>query len=636
MTISQLIKENDVSAAVGWMTKKCCQSDGKAADQPIKDFALIMSDFDVLEGKGNEVDASLGKTDRANIDMINPSESQNMMQYSVSLLKEDAVKPLLTSSELLQPSIKTSADKNLFTTDIKNSVKKMTLGSEDMVGENAVSLEGLQGVKAEAAATNLKPFFGATQIENRELVQALGEETKTASIRNSEDLTLYSVIASGDKASETENNDLSLSVGVTSHAKPVKDEKSLLALGGKIKTAPIENPEDLTLHSALSSGDAASVTENDDLSLSEGVASNAKAAKDEKLLLAQSGATRSVPIRNSGDLTLRSALSSGDEASVTEKDDLSLSEVVASKVKAVKDEKFLLAQSGATRSVPTQNSGDLILQSVSVSDKAVSATINGVDLSLTEGDQNNAKLNNDGKSINSFESAKSMAEILSKTSTPPPQEKSVGQVVAPVGAGIKMIPLRQQTANLQMFPIEASATFSNIEFPSAGSGMQSQTGGAQTGAGTSGQAAMTPHQALAVALDVRQQGWTKALVNRVINTAQSGRTLTVNILPAHLGKITLKLSEGRRGTDLRIVADVPATASMLRDVQQQISSAFDSAGLTLGEYSAGTGKGGHEDSDPRESDVTELESEIENLSDTDLGSIGASILDDKSHINILL
>ena len=366
------------------------------------------------------------------------------------------------------------------------------------------------------------------------------------------------------------------------------------------------------------------------------MASNAKAAKDEKLLLAQSGATRSVPIRNSGDLTLRSALSSGDEASVTENDDLSLSEGVASKAKAVKDEKFLLAQSGATRSVPTQNSGDLILQSVSVSDKTVSATINGVDLSLTEEDQNNAKLNNDGKSINSFESAKSMAEILSKTSTPPPQEKSVGQVVAPVGAGIKMIPLRQQTANLQMFPIEASAAFSNIEFPSAGLGMQSQTGGAQTGAGTSGQAAMTPHQALAVALDVRQQGWTKALVNRVINTAQSGRTLTVNILPAHLGKITLKLSEGRRGTDLRIVADVPATASMLRDVQQQISSAFDSAGLTLGEYSAGTGKGGHEDSDPRESDVTELESEIENLSDTDLGSIGASILDDKSHINILL
>ena len=309
---------------------------------------------------------------------------------------------------------------------------------------------------------------------------------------------------------------------------------------------------------------------------------------------------------------------------------------MASNAKSVKDEKLLLGLSGATRSVPIRNSGDLIVQSVSASDNAVLKTINDVDFSLSKGDQDNAKLNNDAKPINNFETVKSIANIMSKTSTPSLQENSVGQVMAPVVAGMKMIPLRQQTANLQIPPIEASAAFSNIEFSNAGSSMQSQTGGTQTGAGTSGQSAMTPHQLLAVALDVRQQGWTKALVNRVINTAQSGRTLTVNILPAHLGKITLKLSEGRRGTDLRIVADVPATASMLRDVQQQISSAFDSAGLTLGEYSAGTGKGGHENSDPRERNVTEAESEIEDISDTGLGSIGASNLDDKSHINILL
>jgi flagellar hook-length control protein FliK len=724
MTISQLFKENDASASVDWMTKRSFQSDGVSLDQPVKDFALIMSDFDVTEGKSNEVDASPGKTDEGEIDLTNSSEGQNMMQSSVSLLKEDAVTPLLTSSEFLQPTIGMPTDKSLHTADVENSVKKLTLDKKAMAVKNLVSVEGLQEIKVkepmetsiqygqfswdvlnekfivsdqqpnvpvETPDISLKPFFGATEFKNKELMEALGGQTKAASlrnsgdltlhsvlepgeeasiivnddlslseglatnpklvtdeklaglsgaprsvpIRNSGDLTLHSVLGLGDEASITVNDDLSLSEGSAYSAKLLKDEKLLLGLSGAPRSVPIRNPGDLTLHSVLTSGDEASVAENDDLSLSEGVASNAKLVKDEKLS-GLSGAPRSVSIRNPGDLTLHSVLGSGDEVTVPENDDLSLSEGVTSTAKSVKEEKTLSALSGATRSVPIRNPGDLIVQSVSASDNAASSAINDVDLPLSEGDQENAKLNNDGKLINNFESAKSISEIISKSRTSSLQGNSVGQVVAPIGPGIKMIPLRQQTANLQMSPIDASAIFSNIEISNAGSGMQSQTGGTQTGAGTSGQGAMTPHQLLAVALDVRQQGWTKALVNRVINTAQSGRTLTVNILPAHLGKITLKLSEGRRGTDLRIVADVPATASMLRDVQQQISSAFDNAGLTLGEYSAGTGKGGSEGSDPRENNITEPESEIEDLSDTGLGAIGASVLDEKSHINILL
>jgi len=66
----------------------------------------------------------------------------------------------------------------------------------------------------------------------------------------------------------------------------------------------------------------------------------------------------------------------------------------------------------------------------------------------------------------------------------------------------------------------------------------------------------------------------------------------LKILPQHLGQITLKMSEGRRGLDLRIVTEVASTAAMLRGVESQISSAFEGAGLALGEFSANSGKGG--------------------------------------------
>jgi len=137
-------------------------------------------------------------------------------------------------------------------------------------------------------------------------------------------------------------------------------------------------------------------------------------------------------------------------------------------------------------------------------------------------------------------------------------------------------------------------TMAQIDSASGGAGTALQNGNGQAGSGVGGQAAASLQGQMEAALDVRQQGWTKILVNRAINAAQAGGALTIKILPAHLGQITLKLSEGKRGTDLRIVADVPATAAMLRDVQDQLSSAFDSAGLTLGTYSASTGNNGGE------------------------------------------
>ena len=110
------------------------------------------------------------------------------------------------------------------------------------------------------------------------------------------------------------------------------------------------------------------------------------------------------------------------------------------------------------------------------------------------------------------------------------------------------------------------------------------------GAGTSG--GMAQGQNLPAVLDLQRQGWTKTLVNRAAGLAQGGGTLTLKILPQHLGQITLKLTEGRKGMDLRIVADVPSTAAMLRGIETQISSAFEEAGLTLENYSAQTGKEG--------------------------------------------
>jgi hypothetical protein len=177
-------------------------------------------------------------------------------------------------------------------------------------------------------------------------------------------------------------------------------------------------------------------------------------------------------------------------------------------------------------------------------------------------------------------------------------------------------------------------TMTQIDNASGGAGTASQNGNGQAGSGVGGQAAASLQGQIEAALDVRQQGWTKILVNRAINAAQAGGALTIKILPAHLGQITLKLSEGKRGTDLRIVADVPATAAMLRDVQDQLSSAFDSAGLTLGTYSASTGNNGGESG--QKDGPTDQPALSELAIDTVENGDDMARADNLSRINILL
>jgi len=177
-------------------------------------------------------------------------------------------------------------------------------------------------------------------------------------------------------------------------------------------------------------------------------------------------------------------------------------------------------------------------------------------------------------------------------------------------------------------------TMTQIEIANGGAGSASQGGNGQAGSGVAGQAAAALQGQMEAALDVRQRGWTQILVNRAINAAQAGGALTIKILPAHLGQITLKLSEGKRGTDMRIIADVPATAAMLRDVQDQLSSAFENAGLTLGAYSASTGQNG--DQDAQKDGSTDLVALSELAIDTVKNGDDMTRADNLSRINILL
>nr|WP_213394340.1 flagellar hook-length control protein FliK [Yoonia sp.] len=199
---------------------------------------------------------------------------------------------------------------------------------------------------------------------------------------------------------------------------------------------------------------------------------------------------------------------------------------------------------------------------------------------------------------------------------------------------VQQVTMPRQPLPPTLGPDSLLATATPIDFVSGGSGSASQGGSGQTGSGVAGQGAASLQGQLEAALDVRQQGWTKTLVNRAINAAQAGGSLTIKILPAHLGQITLKLSEGKRGTDLRIIADVPATASMLRDVQDQLSSAFESAGLTLGAYSASTGNNGGERSQ-KDGDTDEVKpSELANVTAQSADDVAGA--DNLSRINILL
>ena len=171
--------------------------------------------------------------------------------------------------------------------------------------------------------------------------------------------------------------------------------------------------------------------------------------------------------------------------------------------------------------------------------------------------------------------------------------------------------------------------------PASGSG---SSGGAGGNAGQS--APLLPSSgagAAATLIDVRRQGWTKTLVARAAGMGTGGGTMTLTILPQHLGQITLKLSEGRKGFDLRMTAEVASTAAMLRDVQGQIESAFEQAGLSLGSYSAQTGGQGEQGNSAQgepsgEASMADGDEAVpaKNIASGD-GSIG-----DPSHINILL
>jgi hypothetical protein len=152
--------------------------------------------------------------------------------------------------------------------------------------------------------------------------------------------------------------------------------------------------------------------------------------------------------------------------------------------------------------------------------------------------------------------------------------------------------------------------------------------------GSNVSAGMAPGQGVPAVLDLQRQGWTKTLVNRAASMGQGGGTLTLKLLPQHLGQITLKLAEGRRGMDMRIIAEVPSTAAMLRGIESQISSAFEDAGLMLGSYSADTGKG----DDQTPADEGQLQDKAERLNKDTVFDSNAkqSETKDNSLLNIVL
>jgi flagellar hook-length control protein FliK len=241
----------------------------------------------------------------------------------------------------------------------------------------------------------------------------------------------------------------------------------------------------------------------------------------------------------------------------------------------------------------------------------------------------------DGKQGSGVAQQDMMPAISPDHATSAIQVSKAAQLVAGASLGaVQQATVQRQPLPLTFGPDPLPPTMTLIDIASGGAGSMSQGGSGQTGAGVAGQGAASLLGQMEAALDVRQQGWTKTLVNRAINAAQAGGSLTIKILPAHLGQITLKLSEGKRGTDLRIIADVPATAAMLRDVQDQLSSAFESAGLTLGAYSASTGNNGGEGS--QKDGYTDQVASSELAIDAVQGADDIAGVDNLSRINILL
>ena len=138
-------------------------------------------------------------------------------------------------------------------------------------------------------------------------------------------------------------------------------------------------------------------------------------------------------------------------------------------------------------------------------------------------------------------------------------------------------------------PTEAEQALNEIMAPvSAGSGQPQAV--APSAANT-----VTPSQNLAALerwsnsiVDVQKQGWTQSLVRRVAAMPTNGGSLVITLQPASLGKITVSMSESRRGLDLRMRTETGATAALLTDAEGRISELLESAGMRLNSFSADT------------------------------------------------
>ena len=136
---------------------------------------------------------------------------------------------------------------------------------------------------------------------------------------------------------------------------------------------------------------------------------------------------------------------------------------------------------------------------------------------------------------------------------------------------------------------EAEQALSEIMAPVSAGSAQPQTV-AVSAANTA-----TPSQNLAALerwsnsiVDVQKQGWTQSLVRRVASMPTNGGNLVITLQPASLGKITVSLSESRRGMDLRMRTETGATAALLNDAEGRISQLLESAGMRLNSFSADT------------------------------------------------
>ena len=156
-------------------------------------------------------------------------------------------------------------------------------------------------------------------------------------------------------------------------------------------------------------------------------------------------------------------------------------------------------------------------------------------------------------------------------------------------------------------PTEAEQALNEIMAPvSAGSGQPQAV--APSAANT-----ITPSQNLAALerwsnsiVDVQKQGWTQSLVRRVAAMPTNGGSLVITLQPASLGKITVSMSESRRGLDLRMRTETGATAALLTGAEGRISELLESAGMRLNSFSADTsGSFAENDNKSDESDTND-------------------------------